>query len=569
MSKTMNKHGSGLLGQKVAGVRVVPLALKIILIFILLLLISNFASNFINLMLNRGELLDLMNQLLVKDLKELHVFCNNQYEIYEFNQDLDATITNMKKSAMNNFTRDKSSAFGVRPDGSIFFFASKTVDMERFRDEEALEKMKTPVQGRREGSLLYLHNGEEYFGVYKYNTQWDMYLVRSEELQEFYRESWNIFQNISIIIVIITILCVGIGIFLLRYILRYVNHITNSLMQMQERQSIDLIDLTKAPNDDVTYLGMSFNALAYTINNLMTIFRKFVAKDVAQRAYKEREVRLEGAPRELTILFSDIKGFTNMTEALGTGIINLLNMHYEQAIARIREHEGVMGSIIGDAILAVFGTLDTRHENKSLQAVKAGYEIQEVAAALREEMTARKEEIIKQRGSLTEEEERIYKAVMIEVGVGLDGGEVFYGNIGSSKRMTNTVIGDNVNSASRLEGLTRIYKVPVICSDYIKGEIEEHTDEYLFMELDQVQVKGKTVGKKVYWPIEKKRVDEDFKKDIDLFEKGLESYYAGDWKSAYGVFKQCGLAAAEVFRERTKDQKSPQGWNGIWAMKTK
>jgi class 3 adenylate cyclase len=565
----MNKHSSGLLGQKVAGVRIVPLALKIILIFILLLLISNFASNFINLMLNRGELLDLMNQLLVKDLKELHVFCNNQYEIYEFNQDMEATVTNMKKSAMNNFTRDKSNAFGVRPDGSIFFFASRTVDMERFQDEEALEKMKTPVQGRREGSLLYNHNGEEYFGVYKYNTQWDMYLVRSEELQEFYRESWNIFKNISIIIVIITILCVGIGIFLLRYILRYVNHITNSIMQMQERQSIDLIDMSKAPNDDVTYLGMSFNALAHTINNLMTIFRKFVAKDIAQKAYKEREVRLEGAPRELTILFSDIKGFTNMTETLGTGIINLLNMHYEQAISRIREHEGVMGSIIGDAILAVFGTLDTQHENKSLQALDAGYEIQEVAAALREEMTARKEEIIKQRGSLTEEEEQVYHAVMIEVGVGLDGGEVFYGNIGSTKRMTSTVIGDNVNSASRLEGLTRIYKVPVICSEYIKNEIEEHSDRFLFLELDQVQVKGKTIGKKVYWPIEKKRVDEDFKKDIDLFKNGLESYYAGDWKSAHGSFKQCGLAVAEVFRERTKDQKSPQGWNGIWTMKTK
>jgi class 3 adenylate cyclase len=301
----------------------------------------------------------------------------------------------------------------------------------------------------------------------------------------------------------------------------------------------------------------------------MTIFRKFVAKDVAQKAYREREVRLEGAPRNLAILFSDIKSFTYMTETLGTGIINLLNMHYERAISKIRDHHGIIGSIIGDALLAVFGTLEIGKETKSLEAIQTAYEIQEVAAALREEMSARREEIIKQRGGLTEEEERIYKAVMIEVGVGIDGGEVFYGNIGSSKRMTNTVIGDNVNSASRLEGLTRIYKVPVICSEYIKEEVTSKSDQYIFVELDQVQVKGKTLGKRVYWPVSTKRLDEDFQKDIDLFGEGLQLYYEGDWAKANPLFKKCNLPVAEVFRSRTRSLKSPQGWNGIWAMKTK
>jgi class 3 adenylate cyclase len=340
-------------------------------------------------------------------------------------------------------------------------------------------------------------------------------------------------------------------------------------MEMQENQTIDLIDLSKAPNDDVTYLGMSFNALAYTINNLMTIFRKFVAKDVAQKAYQEREVRLEGAPKDLAILFSDIKSFTYMTETLGTGIINLLNMHYEQAISKVRNHHGIIGSIIGDALLAVFGTLETGKDTKSLEAVQTAYEIQEVAAALREEMAARREEIIKQRGGLTEAEERIYKAVMIEVGVGVDGGEVFYGNIGSSKRMTNTVIGDNVNSASRLEGLTRIYKVPVICSDYIRDEVLAASNEYTFVELDLVQVKGKTLGKRVYWPVLRKNIDEDFQEDIDMFKQGLQLYYEGDWKQAHPLFKKSNLPVAEVFRSRTRSLKSPQGWNGIWAMKTK
>jgi adenylate cyclase len=556
-------------GQKVSGVRIVPLTLKITLIFTLLLLISNFASNFINLMLNRGELIELMNQLLVKDLKELHQFCNGQHDIYIFQDNYEKAVTNITQMGMKQLKRDKSAAFGLRPDGSIFFYASPTTSMERFSDTAAFDEILQAKETGKEGSILYNFEGKEYFGVYKYNEPWDAVVLRSEELGEFYAESWKIFRNIALIIVFITGLCVAIGVLLIRFILRFVGRITQSIMQMQENQRIEYIDMQGAPNDDVTYLGMSFNALAGTIDNLMTIFRKFVAKDVAQRAYQERQVRLEGMPKELSILFSDIKSFTYMTETLGTGIINLLNMHYERAITQVRKHDGIVGSIIGDALLAVFGTLPEAEENKSLSAVRTAYEIQDVASALREEMTKRREEILRIKGALTEEEEKIYKAVLIEVGVGIDGGEVFYGNIGSSKRMTNTVIGDNVNSSSRLEGLTRIYKVPVICSDYIKDEIEDVTDDFIFFELDQVQVKGKTIGKKVYWPIKREYVDEDFKKNIEIYEKALALYYKGSWTEARKLFTNCNLPQAELFVDRTSSKDCPEGWNGIWTMMTK
>lgn len=566
----MKETKQSIFGQKVSGVRIVPLTLKITLIFILLLLISNFASNFINLMLNRGELIELMNQLLIKDLKELHQFSNSQHDIYLFDDNYEKAVNNMTEMGMKQLQGQNSAAFGVKPDGSIFFYASPETSMEKFPDQDAFHDMMESKETGNEGSILYNHEEREHFGVYKYNEEWDAVIVRSEELGEFYSATWKIFRNIALIIVFITIICAALGVFLIRFILRFVGRITRSIMQMQENQRIEYIDMEGAPNDDVTYLGMSFNALAGTIDNLMTIFRKFVAKDVAQRAYKERQVRLEGMPKELAILFSDIKSFTYMTETLGTGIINLLNMHYERAITKVRNHYGIVGSIIGDALLAVFGTLsEEADENKSLAAVRTAYEIQDVASSLREEMTKRREEIIRIKGALTEEEEKIYKAVLIEVGVGIDGGEVFYGNIGSSKRMTNTVIGDNVNSSSRLEGLTRIYRVPVICSAFIKDEIEKESDEYLFLELDQVQVKGKTVGKKVYWPIKREYVDEDFKKNIEIYEKALDLYYKGDWAEANKLFTTCNLPQAELFAERTAGNDCPQGWNGIWTMKTK
>ena len=136
-------------------------------------------------------------------------------------------------------------------------------------------------------------------------------------------------------------------------------------------------------------------------------------------------------------------------------------------------------------------------------------------------MRKQADKILKMRGELLAEEQKVLDAVLLEVGVGIDGGEVFYGNIGSYERMVNTVIGDNVNSSSRLEGLTRFYKVPVITSRYVKDEVEQDSKDYLFMELDKVMVKGKTEGKDIYWPIQIEKVDAEMQKQIDMYQSGF------------------------------------------------
>jgi len=560
-----------LLGRKVAGTRVVPLTVKIVLIFTVFLLISNFTSNYINLMLNRGEQINLLNELLIKDLRELHVFAGNQHEIYRFNNDLEEAAENIEAAALRDFRGGRSTALAVKQDGELLFHATHEERLAEFPDESALELIRSRMaEGVEEGTLNFTLYGDRYFGVYKYHSRWDVFLLRGEELGEFYADSARIFTEVSVIILLITFVCVAVGIFLLRYILRFVGVITASIMKMQNVQAIDLLDMTGAPNDDVTYLGVAFNSLASTIDNLMNIFKKFVARDVAARAYKEREIRLEGTKRQLTILFTDIKSFTFMTETLGTDIIKLLNLHYDKAIRNIHENNGDIGSIIGDALLAVFGTISEDGENKSLQALRSAYLIQDVAADLRREMHHRREKILEQRGSVTETEEAIYQAVLIEVGVGLDGGEVFYGNIGSYERMVNTVIGDNVNSAARLEGLTRVYRVPIICSDYVRAEVLYTAgDEFQFVELDQVQVKGKTQGKRVYWPVMRDSVTESLMEDLEHFNTGREAYYKGDWKTGLAAMKRCGLGISEVFVERMKGARVPEDWNGIWTMKEK
>ncbi len=561
-------------GRKVNNTRVFRVTTKIVLAFTLFILLSNLASNYVNLLLNRSELLRLMNQLLIKDLKVMYTYCNNQYEIYRFDRNLEESIRSIENKGLNEIKNEKAVVLGIKRDGAMQFEASKVKRYDRFYDTNALSSMNSLVkegQGEgTEGHIEFYFNNEAYFGMFKYNPKWDIFILRGEEKNEFFSDSKLIFLKVSIIILVITGVSAFIGIIILRRILRFIDIITRSIMNMIQKKELSLINLEGATNDDVTYMGVAFNSLSSTVGNLVNIFQKFANQDIVRKAYDEREVKLEGTKRELTILFSDIKSFTFITETLGNDIIKLLNMHYDRAIREIIKYDGVIGSIIGDALLAVYGALDDSSQNKSYQAVQSAYKLHEVTELLRLRMDKIKTELEDEKGKLTKEELQVYKAVLLEIGVGIDGGSVFYGTLGSYVRMTNTVIGDNVNAASRLEGLTRIYKAPVICSEYVKSDIESDVNNHgiYFLEIDRVMVKGKTKAQKIYWPIMESEIDESFRKDLSAFELGLELYYSGKWADSRKKFAKCGLKVAEVFKERTSE-KCPSNWDGVWQMTSK
>lgn len=560
-------------GEKINKTRITPLTTKIILIFTIFILVSNLASNYINLTYNRTGLVKFIRELLIRDLKEMYTICNTQHEIYLYSNDLQGSVENIQRNALGQLKNEKSVFLGVKEDGAIIFQASNLKKHPRFLDQKTLELMRQNREQRIfEGSLPFQFNGDTYFGLYKYNPKWEAYIIRGEEYNEFYAESTRIYRNISLIIIIITLFTAILGVILLNHITRFVTVITERIMEMTQSQQLGIIDLKGATNDNVTFLGMAFNSLSSTINNLLVIFRKFVNRDIAEKAYQEREVRLEGRQLELTILFSDIKRFTFITETLGNDIIKLLNVHYDNTIKEIIKNEGIIGSIIGDALLAVYGVFNETGANKSYQAVISAYKIHQLAASLRSKMRLKYDQIVKEKGTLTEAEEKVYQAVLIEVGVGIDGGKVFYGNIGSYERMTNTVIGDNVNSASRLEGLTRIYNVPVIVSSYVKQEIERTTPDHglVFVEIDTVLVKGKTIGTKIYWPVWQEACNNnaELRNGIRNFSEGLKLYYAGDWENAHQFFSEVPFALAEVFKERTLGE-CPEKWDGIWKMTSK
>ncbi|MBQ4554442.1 MAG: adenylate/guanylate cyclase domain-containing protein [Spirochaetaceae bacterium] len=554
--------------QYVGDTPIIPISSKILLVFIVLLLLSNFFTNFVNLQLNQRQIINLTNQNLVNQLKEIYTTATNQYEIYKYSQDKDESINSIIDTAKKGFSQNNSMVMGVEVGGRLLLSASASENEDFFWDSDALYEMNEKrLDGITEGSIYFNTQRGEFLGVYKYHEDWRCYFLRAELVSDMNSSTVKIFALISGIICIITVIFLWIGLVLFNKILSNVKRITEGLYRMQASQSMELIDLSGASNDDITYLGASFNSLSATINNLLGIFQKFVSKDVVNKAYSDHIIRLEGTQRELTMLFSDIKGFTYMTETLGNDIINLLNIHYDKVIHNIHQDDGVIGSIIGDAVLAMYGTFNFQ-DNKSVQAVRSAWSITRVTAELREKLIFRRKEIEETR-PLTESEEKVFKAVLLDVGVGIDGGTVFYGNIGSSEHMTNTVIGDNVNSASRLEGLTRVYKIPVIVSEYVKNEVETATSAYKFIEIDTVQVKGKTEGKKIFFPIDVSSADEEIIRKYEIFQLGLQAYYDGDWKQARALFKTCELDVGKVFLERISIKQAPADWSGIWTMTTK
>ncbi|MBO5608154.1 MAG: adenylate/guanylate cyclase domain-containing protein [Treponema sp.] len=605
----LKKRQKTLLGfQKVGETAIVPISVKILSIFVILILLSCLTTNFITLVFSQRQTILMTNDLLVYQLSDLYTTATNQFQIGMYSQKQDESVKSIEETARRDFSRPHSLAMGVRTDGSFLFNARNDTSKSwyRFSDEEALGHLNQSYAAaveagtpeRVEGSVSFTSPyGDEYMGVYKWHDDWKCFLIRGELRADTRKEMYSIFFKISLIIVILTIGFVFVGISVLNLLLSDVRKFTKEVYDLQQSQDMNNpapaaqtkapIDLSEASNDDITYLAANFNDLYVNTANLRNIFQKFVSKNVVDTAYHDHKVELKGEQRQLTILFTDIKNFTNRTEVLGNDIIRLLNIHYNSIIGIIQpdglveenRSKAFIGSLIGDAVLGVFGingTKDSHDPQKSVDAVACAWKMTVQTKSFRQKMDARRKELMDE-GRFDDQAQKVYEAVRIDIGVGIDGGEVFYGNIGSNKYMANTVIGDNVNSASRIEGLTRVYRLPVLVSEYVVEEIKqvrEAAERYRFFEVDTVQVKGKKIGKRIYFPLDLEQTDEEFKslytvEKFEEFEIGLKAYYDGDWKSARSHFKKSELDVAQVFLSRIGLKSAPEGWSGIWTMTTK
>lgn len=247
------------------------------------------------------------------------------------------------------------------------------------------------------------------------------------------------------------------------------------------------------------------------------VFSKFVPVEFLEHLNRENalDIRLgDQVQRDMTILFSDIRDFTSLSETMTPSEnFNFINSYLKRMNPYIQDNSGFIDKYIGDAIMALF-------PRNAEDAVRAAVEM------CREVKLYNEDRVLKN-----------YRP--IQVGFGIHSGSLMLGIIGASSRMDSTVISDSVNLASRLEGLTKEYRVPLIVSESVIRQIE-NTERFHYRLLDHVNVKGKLNSAVVYHVYDGQDPEEiilldSIRKD---FESGVKSFHSGDYNNAYKFFRK-------------------------------
>ena len=266
---------------------------------------------------------------------------------------------------------------------------------------------------------------------------------------------------------------------------------------------------------------------------------------------------LGGNISEASILFSDVRSFTTLTESLGAqGTVGLLNEYFTLMVDCLQKEGGMLDKFIGDAIMAVFG-LPLAREDDADRSVRAGIGM---LVELDRFNAARKE-----RGMMA-----------IDMGLGINTDEIVSGNIGSPKRMNYTVIGDGVNLAARLETACKQYGAKMLVSD---ATVKKLKGTYRMREADRVVVKGKTEPVVIFECLDY-HTDATFPNPMEVinhFKDGLAKYRKQDWEKAKGAFREAlkghpGDKLSKIYIERCDYfEKNPpeKDWDGVWVMKEK
>jgi class 3 adenylate cyclase/HAMP domain-containing protein len=443
-----------------------------------------------------------------------------------------------------------------------------------FNAEDA-KNLVSKFEGKTSGWVEFDSRGRQWVGVFIDFSDWNLVFVILEARNTFYR---NVNEIVDFLVIILSASLVISTILLLFFIARITTPINRFVSTIQDITSN--MDLTKRVKifypDEIGVLGFYFNNMiaelegAYNqIKNyayqtvlakkreerIRFIFQKFVPQEVINQVLNlASDSMLIGARQKVSVFFSDIRGFTTISESLKPEELVLsLNSYFDRMVRIIINKHGTIDKFIGDAIMAIFGAPLVRPDD----AESAVYAAIMNSEALEE----------------FNQGQRASGKIEFHIGVGINTGDAIVGNIGSEQKIDYTVIGDTVNLASRLEGLTKMYHVPIVISEFTKDEIP--AGKFYFRELDTVRVKGKNKPVKIYCPYKletAKAYTEYYKK----FNDTLYQYYEGKFTEAKTSFMT-------LFQERPEDEicqlyiercdylikNPPKDWEGVETMHTK
>ncbi len=458
--------------------------------------------------------------------------------------------------------------FAVTPDSNVVM---KTAGVSVLPEEKDVftDTLKRPETGWVELDI----SGEARVGDYFYFEPFDWYVFLTEDSEAFYREVSELLQQNYIILGISIVISLIFILILASYLIGPLTRVVSAMKgiirdsDLSRRVEVEYRDETgqladtfntmigalERANQQIKEHAIEAVLAKKSEHKIRNIFQKYVPKDVIETVFANPESMLIGENRVISILFSDIRSFTTISESYSPDQLVIdLNKYFEIMVDIIISRGGVIDKYIGDAIMAYFGA-PVKHDDDAYQSVMAALEMQDALAKFNEQLESEGKHPFK-------------------TGIGINYGVVTVGNIGSEKKMDYTLIGDMVNLGSRLEGLTKPYKQGVIISESVYRKVRSKVPCRV---VDKVQVKGKTQGESIYTA--STSLSDREKKAWAYHNAGARLFYSRDFKKAIKYF---GAAMSidhddylsNMFMERSRRYMTtppPDDWTGVEIMTTK
>lgn len=285
-------------------------------------------------------------------------------------------------------------------------------------------------------------------------------------------------------------------------------------------------------------------------------FQYYLNASVINEMLKDpAKLTLGGDRKDLSVLFSDIRGFTTISEKLPPqALVALLNEYLTAMTNIVFKYDGLLDKYVGDMVMAVFGApLD--QPDHARRACLTALEMMDELHGMQKKWEAEGRPVL-------------------NIGIGINTGEMTVGNMGSEMRFDYTVIGNMVNLGSRLEGTNKEYGTNIIISEFTGNIVK---DVMCCRELDWVRVKGKETPVRIYELLGEKKDESKWKSFIEGFEEGLALYRAAKWDEAIASFQKVLIIrpddkASHLYIERCKnfkEQPPTQPWDGVFTMTEK
>ncbi len=425
---------------------------------------------------------------------------------------------------------------------------------------EALRPAVEAIAAQPESRATRTLGGEDYETLSTTIERYDQIRILAL-LQRSNRDGMQPFDGLKVVLLVLVLVSLVISVIVSIRIARRISRPVTALAAVANRISSgeyvsvgEMAPTAMTLKDEIGDLAKAFDGMSRGLeerDKMRDVLGKVASPAVAERLLRD-QIELGGEVREVTVLFADIRNFTTLCERLTPHqSLTLLNRYLECINSVVDEFGGVIDKYMGDGAMALFGAPIAQPDDPR-RAVMAALEINRRVAQLGKRLAAE-------------------GMPNPEVGIGVNTSRAIAGNVGTPSRLNYTVLGDGVNLAARLEGLTKRYRVAIVVGE----ETMRRVPDIAYRELDKVRVKGKSVAVRIFEPLgPADSIAAADRASLDRWQAALEAFRQRDWNTARAAFES--LRSTPAYQRpaelhlgyiRDFDKQSPdETWDGTFTL---